>query len=151
VRWSLHAERRVPQEPRQVHAFLVELDNHWQLSDRYLRLDHVDADTGGGRIVISSPVGVRRTARTTVTSREELRLAGAAEIGRRTTARVHWTIEPHESGARIRLGATVLRAGPLDRALLALGGGWWLRRRFDRVLGLLADALERPQPALAPA
>ena len=28
--------------------------------------------------------------------------AGAAHVGRRTTARVHWTIEPHESGARIR-------------------------------------------------
>lgn len=148
MRRTLHSERRVPQQPRQVHAFLAELDNHWQLSDRYLRLDRLDADSGGGRIVISSPVGLRRTARTTVTSRDELRLAGAARVGRRTTARVHWTIEPHDSGARIRLGATVLSAGPLDRALLALGGRWWLHRRFDRVLVLLADALERPQPVL---
>lgn len=145
VRQILTAERRVPQSPRHVHAFLVDLGNHWRLSDRYLRLEHIDPDQRGARIVIGSPVGLRRTARTTVTSRDDLRLAGSAAVGRRTTAHVHWTVEPHDGGARIRLGATVLRAGALDRALLALGGRWWLRRRFDRVLGLLAAALAQPQ------
>ena len=40
--------------------------NRWHLKDRYPRLERLSADRQGGRIVIGTPLGLRRTARTTV-------------------------------------------------------------------------------------
>lgn len=141
------ARRVVPHPPERVYAFIARLDNHWHLDDRYLRLEHVSPDRREGRIVIRTPLGLRRTARTTVTTAcEPTRFGGTATVGRRTTASVNWNIESHEDGADIALEAKVLAARPLDRLLLVLGGSRWLRCRFHRVLNHLADALDRPMP-----
>lgn len=142
---TLSADRTVTQAPEEVYAFLAELDNHWRLNDRYLRLEHLSADRLGGRIVIGTPIGLRRTARTRVSATNRpAGLSGAADVGRSTTARVDWNIEPQDDGARVELEATVIAAGRLDKLLLAAGGRWWLRRRFASVLALLADALDHP-------
>ena len=142
---KLSADRTVAQAPEEVYAFLAQLENHWRLSDRYLRLEQLSADRRGGRIVIGTPFGLRRTARTRVSATSRpAGLSGAADVGRSTTARVHWIIEPRDAGALVGLEATVIAAGPLDKLLLAAGGRWWLRRRFASVLALLADALDHP-------
>ncbi len=142
---TLSADRLVAQAPEQVYAFLAELDNHWHLNDRYLRLERLNDDRRGGSIVIGTPLGLRRTARTRVLiTLRPARLAGAAAVGKHTTARVHWNIEPRDEGARVELEATVMAAGAFDQLLLSLGGRWWLRRRFHSVLDLLAEALDHP-------
>jgi hypothetical protein len=146
---SMAARRLVPHSAEHVYAFIARLENHWHLNDRYLRLEHLSADRRAGRIAIRSPLGLRRTARTNVTTAHEpVRFGGTAAIGRQTTARVHWNITPHEHGATVTLEATVLAAAPLDRLLLTLGGRRWLRRRFHHVLDRLANTLE---PATADA
>lgn len=140
---ALSVTTRTTTAPERAYAFVVALENHWQFHDRYLRLERL-ADAGtGGRIRVSTPLGVGRTARTEVTRTVEPRLvSGTASVGARTRARVSWTIDPHPRGARIALAADLLDVGSLDRLLLSLGGRWWLRRRFERVLERLVIALE---------
>lgn len=134
--------RWVRGQPEEVYAFLADLDNHWCLHDRHLRLEHLHADRQGGIIGLGGPIGLRRTVRIIVTTRDEPRqLGGRAQIGRRTTAQVNWNIEAQGVGARVELVAVVLTAGPLDRLLLAVGGRRWLSRRFDAVLAALSAAL----------
>lgn len=150
----LRAEREIRQQPEQVFAFLAELRNHWRLDDRLLRLERLDTGAGASRIVIRGPLGLRRTARIRLTELEPPRcVVGDAQVGRRTHARVTWTIAPRGEGSRVAVEAAVLRAGPLDRVLLAAGGRWWMRRRFARVLAQLARALDAgrsvPLPAAA--
>ena len=141
----------VRQPPEQVYAFLAELENHWHLDDRHLRLQRLNDDGRGGRIVISGPLGVRRGALVSLTASEPPSLVtGSATLGRRTEARVSWTIDARENGASVHLEAVVLRAGTLDRLLLLLGGHWWLRRRFATVLDQLAEALDEQAAARFP-
>ncbi|HEY3019321.1 MAG TPA: SRPBCC family protein [Solirubrobacteraceae bacterium] len=143
---AVRADHVVAHPPERVYAFLAQLDNHWHLSDRYLRLERVSGDGRGGRIVIRTPLGLRRTARTVVTTaREPHAFGGTAVVGRRTRAQARWSIEPLDDGARVGLEAIVSSASTPDRLLLALGGRWWLRRSFARVLARLADALEQAE------
>jgi hypothetical protein len=50
----------------------------------------------------------------------------------------------------VRLAADIEQAGPGDRVLLALGGRWWLQRRFASTLDHLARELSgrasEPEP-----
>jgi hypothetical protein len=136
------ATRTLPHAPATVFAFLADLEKHWRLTDRYLHLDEIAPDGRGARISIRSPIGLRRTARTEVTTVvAPERFGGIASVGRRTAARVVWHVQPHEDGARVELEATVLEASPGDRLLLALGGRPWLRRRFEVALARLATEL----------
>ena len=85
----------------------------------------------GGRVRVRGPLGLSRVARTRVVEAVAPReLRGRAELGRRTTASVRWSIEPRGGGSRVTLSAAVDEASALDRALLACGGAWWLRRTF---------------------
>ena len=59
-------------------------------------------------------------------------------------AYVHWTIEPAGKGSRVTLTATIVRAGRVDRLLLAIGGRWWVNRCFARAITLLGAALKDP-------
>jgi hypothetical protein len=68
-------------------------------------------------------------------------MAGTAELGGGTTARVSWDLEPEGAKTRVRLGARIVRASLPDRLLLALGGGAWLSRRFEKILQTLAKRL----------
>jgi hypothetical protein len=122
---------------------VAHLDNHWHLSDRFLRLEGLNDERRGGRIVIAGPLGVRRTAHTTVTTEhEQHQFGGVAAVGHRTRALAHWRIEPTPHGARVVLESTIASVGALDRLLLVLGGRWWLRRGFARVLARLAETLD---------
>ena len=151
---TITAVRELPLAAGHVYAYLVQLENHRYLGGPQLRVDRLDEDRRGGRIIIAAPLGLRRVARTTVTTLEEPhRFGGVAHVGRSTRAHVHWSVEHRHSGARVVLEAHIASAGMVDRALLGVGGRWWLRRAFQRALERLAEALEgecaRPEPIMA--
>jgi hypothetical protein len=136
------AHRVLPPQPNAVYSFLDQLANHRRIGDRYLRVTGIAPDQRGGVVVIAGPLGLRRTARTRVTTAiPPEQLSGTAAVGRHTLANVRWSIAEHEHGSHITLTATVTNAGLLDRLLLALGGEWWLRRRFEHVLAAITDAV----------
>jgi hypothetical protein len=131
-----------------VYDFLVRLPNHALITGSGLRLEGVAADGRGARIALRGPLGVRRTARTCVTHPHRPRhFGGTAEVGRHTIAYVHWSIDQAETGSLVTLTATILRAGPLDRLLLAIGGRRWLGRSFERAIALLGNAVEGAEDA----
>ena len=122
----------MPAAAGEVFAFLERLENHWAIADRMVEVVSLSSD--GGTVRVRGPLGVRRTFRTRVVTADPARsIEGTAERGA-TKARVRWSLEPRGGGTAIRLTARVERAGALDRVLLALGGRWWLRRRFQAVL-----------------
>lgn len=141
---AVSAQAQTATTPEQAFAFVSALENHWQIDDRYLRLERLPVGGYGGRIRIRTPLGLARTAQTDLTTTVAPHLVGGtATVGARTRARVYWTIEPAAHGSHISLAADLLDVGPVDRLLLSLGGRWWLRRRFDRVLERLVLVLER--------
>ena len=149
---TISAVLEIQHPPARVYRFLARLGNHWHLGGRALRLSTLDADGRGGRILLAAPLGLRRSARTVLTTAHEPhRLGGVAHVGRDTRARVQWTIEPTLHGARVALESTICSVGLVDRSLLALGGRWWLRRAFRRTLDALAGALDRRYNLDAPA
>jgi uncharacterized protein YndB with AHSA1/START domain len=141
----IEAVRVVPVEVAVAYAFLARLDNHFALADRAIEVVALERDGTGGRVRMRGPLGFRRTARTCVESVHPPRLlVGTARVGRLTRARVSWRLEPEAGGAaRVRVAAAVEAASALDRALLALGGRAWLRRRFAEILARLEEELLR--------
>lgn len=140
----VNTSRIIPVERERLFEFLSDLDNHWLLADGAISVVHVEPGDGG-RVRMRGPLGVRRTA---VTSLERLdpprAIAGTAEVGSRTRARVTWELEPdHGGGTSVTLAARVERAAPLDRLLLAAGGRAWLEARFDRILATLEERFEQ--------
>jgi hypothetical protein len=130
-----------------VYGFLERLANHALITGGRLRLESVAADGLSARIAMRGPLGIRRTAHTAVTNlKPPSGFGGTAAVGRRTTAYVHWGIDRADTGSRVTLTATIVRAGVLDRLLLGLGGKWWLARSFDRAVALLAAALAAQEP-----
>jgi polyketide cyclase/dehydrase/lipid transport protein len=136
------AEAPVSASAREVFAFLADLENHWLLTGPLVRVLHLSGPAGardGGTVRIGGPLGLGRSARTKVVEAHEPEsMSGRAEIGKRTRAAVRWTIAERPDGCRVRLQATVERAGPLDRVILALGGRWLMRRLFARTVRELA-------------
>lgn len=132
--------------PDEVFGFLVDLQNHWLLAGPFIEVLDLEGPEGahfGGRVRIHGPFGLRRTATTRVKGSEPpRRLFGTAEVGSRTEARVTWSLgEDGSEATRVRLEASVLRAGVLDRLFLALGGRLWLRRHFASTLEALSGQL----------
>lgn len=126
-----------------VYDFLERLSNHALITGSGLRLEAVATDGKGARIALRGPLGIRRTARTCVTRlRRPRHFGGTAAVGRHTVAYVHWSIDQAGSGAVVTLSATILRAGPLDRLLLVLGGRRWLAHSFERAVILLGAAVD---------
>ena len=139
---KLRAEGVVEHSPEEVYRFLERLENHWRLNDDYLRVESLRADRRGATISIRAPGGLRRTARTEVTTALAPRKFGGTITPKtRTRAGAWWTIEPTGSGARVALQAAIVPKGLVDRLLLALGGRWWLERRCERVVAQLGTAL----------
>jgi hypothetical protein len=143
---SIDAAGFVPATPERVFEFLAALENHWELADRFidvLELDRPPADAPGaqgGRVQMQGPLGLSRTATTRVLAADPPReMRGTADVGRGTRARVTWSLAPTGTGTWVSLSARVESASPLDRALLALGGRLWLRRRFSAVIGRLHE------------
>jgi uncharacterized protein YndB with AHSA1/START domain len=153
---TLAAERTVHAPREEIFDCLSDLDRHWQLGGRFVRVVELDGPAGardGGVVRLRGPLGLSRKVRTRVLeSARPSRMTGRAEIGAATAATVSWTLTPiAESETHVELRAGVLRAALLDRALLTLGGRWWLRRMFESTLAALADRCEATRAALAPA
>ena len=142
VQRMIAAETLVPAPAREVFGFLADLDDHWLLAGRFIEVVALEGPPGarrGGRVRMQGPLGVHRTATTTV--REvvpDTSISGTATVGEGTEARVEWTLREEPGSSRVRLSAEVIRATAFDRAVLALGGAWWLRRRFEHILAVLA-------------
>jgi hypothetical protein len=129
----IRAARELSAPAAGLYDFLATLDNHWLLTDRFVSLERlhgpVDSRTGG-EITIRGPLGLRRHARTWLEAEHGgSRLVGTAAVGRRTLARVTWTLTEIPGGTNVELTASILDASPADRALLLVAGPW-LRRRF---------------------
>lgn len=139
----VNSSRRIPVAPGPLFEFLSDLENHWLLADGAISVVHVEPGDGG-RVRMRGPLGVRRTA---VTSLERLDpprvIAGTAEVGSRTRAHVIWELEPDGGGTRVTLAARVDRAAPLDRLLLAAGGRAWLESRFQLILATLEERFKQ--------
>lgn len=144
---AIAARVRVPAPAEQLYALLADLREHWRLAGRWVIPLELAAD--GGVVRLRGPLGIARTARTRVVEMHEpTRLAGEADLGG-TRAAVSWLLEPDGEDTWVTLRADVLRATPLDRALLALGGRAWLRGRFrvtvERLAANAAPALPAEQ------
>ena len=90
---SRRAERDVAASPRGVFAYLADLEQHWQLADRFIEVRELERPPGGGParggvVRMRGPLGIRRAARTRVVEAEPpTRLAGSAAVGSGTIAR----------------------------------------------------------------
>jgi uncharacterized protein YndB with AHSA1/START domain len=139
------ASRTVPATAEAIFAFLSDLENHWLIADRFVEVVSLEGPQGarhGGRVRIRGPLGIRRTAETRVTATEPThRLWGRADLGRGTSAEVSWRFTPTRQETEVELAASVESAGPLDRAMLALGGRRWLELRFRAALDRLAEVI----------
>ena len=138
----VNASQLIPAEREQVFEFLRDLENHWQLADGAISVLSVEPGDGG-RVRMRGPVGVYRTA---VTSLDEVltpsSIAGTARVGARTRAHVRWSLESDGHGTSVTLTAEVEDAAPFDRLLLAAGGRVWLEAQFGRILATLAERFE---------
>jgi hypothetical protein len=146
----------VPVPAADVFALLSDLEEHWRLAGRWVRvldLDQSPAAGGrpdGGVVQVRGPFGlVHRTLRTRVVHAvANERVEGLAEAGA-TRAHVSWSLRSAGAGTEVRLEAVVEQATPLDRVLLACGGAWWLERRFARTIRRLGDeAVKAPSRAV---
>jgi hypothetical protein len=139
----VNASQHIRAERERVFDFLSDLENHWQLADGAISVVSVEPGDGG-RVRMRGPLGVHRTA---VTSLDEIRapeaIGGTAHVGARTRARVTWTLGlDGGTSTVVTLSAKVEQASPLDRLLLAGGGRAWLESRFERILATLAERFE---------
>jgi len=133
----IEASRVVPAAPEAVFAFLAKLENHWKLTGRWV--EAITIDDGSGRVRIHGPLGLRRTASTTVVDAEPSRVMhGTAELSGGTVARIAWELHEDSGGTGVRLSAEVDHASTADRLLLTLGGRLWLQRHFGAILDRLA-------------
>jgi hypothetical protein len=145
---DVEAAALLPAAVEDVFEFLADLENHWRVADRFVRVLDLhrsnDGRATGGTVRLRGPLGMRRTVTTRVAAAKAPRiLIGTAEIGGGTRARVSWSLAGHLDSTRVRLSAKVERASGFDRLLLRLGGRWWLRRRFAAILDSLSRELER--------
>jgi uncharacterized protein YndB with AHSA1/START domain len=132
----IEAERVVRASPEAVFAFLSNLDNHWRLTGRWV--EAVVLEDSNGRVRIHGPLGLRRTARTTVVDATPSHVIhGTAELSGGTVALVAWELGEDAGGTAVRLSAEVEHAALPDRLLLALGGWAWMTRRFEAILDRL--------------
>ena len=135
---------RVIGAPReQVFTFLADLENHWLITDRFVRVLSLDGPAGarrGGQVRIRAPFGLSRTATIQVEeSHPPAELIGSAAVGDGTKAEVRWRLSEEGSGTRAELSAELLSASRRDRMLWVGGGRLWMRRRLRRALAGLDE------------
>ena len=135
--------RVIPAPREQVFAFLADLENHWLITDRFVRVLSLDGPAGarrGGRVRIRAPFGLSRIASIRVEdSRPPAELIGSAAVGDRTKAEVRWKLSQDGAGTRTELTAQLLSASRRDRMLWVAGGRLWMRRRLRRALAGLDE------------
>jgi uncharacterized protein YjiS (DUF1127 family) len=148
---EIAATGEIPAPRETVFAFLSSLENHVALGRGSVELLSLKRRAGMASeavVRLRGPLAIRRTASTAISgTRAPEWIFGRAWIGPRTRAFVAWQIESAPHGSTVSLRATVDRAGLSDGLLLALGGRWWLRRRFASALSCLSHHLA-PAPAL---
>ena len=128
----------VAASPEAVFAFLAKLENHWALAGRWV--EPLSIDESGGEVCIHGPLGLKRTARTTVVDAHPSSVMhGTAELSGGTLAQVAWELAEDANGTSVRLSADVEKAAPLDRLLLSIGGRAWMHRRFEAILARLDE------------
>jgi carbon monoxide dehydrogenase subunit G len=138
---TIAAEGVVAATPEAVFRFLSKLENHWKLAGRWIEVVGIDGDDGGA-VRIHGPLGVRRTARTSVVeARPDNLMRGSAELSGGTLASIRWDLHEDAGGTLVRLSADVQRATMPDRLMLALGGRAWMQRHFRSVIERLSDGL----------
>jgi hypothetical protein len=126
------ARRHVPRPREELYALLADLRSHWKLAGGWVQPLELRDD--GGTVRVRGPLRLHRTITTTLTdTRAPELVAGEACIGS-TRAAIQWRLEPDGAGTLVTLRADVLHAGPIDRALLALGGRRWMAGRFAATL-----------------
>jgi uncharacterized protein YndB with AHSA1/START domain len=144
---TVTASRLVEADPATVFAFLADLENHWELASDWVEVRALDRNGGGpargGQVRLHGPAGLRRTARTLLLELDApTRVAGTAEVGRRTLAQVAWDLEPRDGGTLVRLTAQVERMGIADRVLWKAAGRRVMARGFPLVLTRLQSVLD---------
>jgi carbon monoxide dehydrogenase subunit G len=140
---EISAAGQVAAPPEEVFAFLADLQNHWQLADRFVEVLTLDRGTTGsargGTVRVRGPLGLGRTATTQVVATEPpTSMTGTAALAGGTQAVIRWTLTPEGEATRVELAADLKRTGRLDRLLLMLGGRAWIRRRFAAILQTLS-------------
>jgi carbon monoxide dehydrogenase subunit G len=144
------AARTIEAPPETVYAFLEELENHWRLTSGFVAVETLvdpQDDAEGARVVVHGPLGIRKRARTRLLRCEAPGpgstgvVAGTARDAAGTTAEVEWRITPAGSGSLVELTTAIREPRGLDRALVALGAGWWIRRGLARSLERLEEAV----------
>jgi hypothetical protein len=129
---AVAAKRRVPRPREELYALLADLRSHWDLAGRWV--EPLELRDDGGVVRVRGPLGLHRTIHTTLLeARAPESVFGEAQIGR-TRAQIRWLLQPDGAGSVVTLRADVMEAGPLDRALLALGGRRWMQSRFAATL-----------------
>ena len=135
---GVRAERLLSASRESVFEFLADLENHWLITDRFVRVLSLDGPAGarrGGEVLIRAPFGLSRTASIRVEdSQPPAELVGSAAVGDVTRAEVRWSLTQEGAGTRVRLSARLLSASRGDRLLWAAGGKMWMRRRLARAL-----------------
>jgi hypothetical protein len=130
--------RVIPAPRERVFAFLADLENHWLITDRFVRVLSLDGPAGarqGGTVRIRAPFGLSRTASIRVEdSRPPAELIGSAAVGNGTLAEVRWSLSENGAGTRAELTAQLIAASRRDRLLWVGGGRFWMRRRLRRAL-----------------
>jgi hypothetical protein len=138
---QIEASRVVSAAPEAVFAFLAHLENHWKLAGRWIEPLTINNSTG--RVRIHGPLGLRRTATTTVVDASPSHVMhGTAELSGGTLARIAWELNEDAGGTAVRLSAEVDHVALPDRVLLALGGREWMKRHFAAVLERLDDEVQ---------
>lgn len=128
----IRAQRHVARPPTELYAQLADLRTHWRLAGPWVQPLELRAD--GGVVRVRGPLGLRRTIHTALTdARSPHCVAGEASSGA-TRAVIRWGLQADGDGTMVTLEAQVRAAGRLDRAMLALGGRWWMKRRFAATL-----------------
>jgi carbon monoxide dehydrogenase subunit G len=136
----IEAAHVVAATPEAVFRFLSDLENHWKLAGRWV--EPLELNHSSGRVRMHGPLGLRRTATTTVVDAKPSSLMhGTAELSGGTRADIAWELNEDANGTSVRLSAEIDRASFADRALLAIGGRAWMRRRFHVILERLAQAV----------
>jgi uncharacterized protein YndB with AHSA1/START domain len=138
VAGAIEASVVIAAPPEALYERLALLRNHWALADRWVEVVSVNGGGDGGVVKLNGPLGLSRTAQTTVERLEPpRRIEGVAKIGGGTEGRVSWTFARDGEGTLVTLQAELVEAKPLDRALWALGGRQWLESRLRATLARL--------------
>jgi hypothetical protein len=148
----IEAERKVAASRQSVHEFLADVASHAVLSDSSIELLEADDRHGRSRGVVrvNPPLPIDRTVVTEMREKgDPVKVEGVARMGRRVVAEIVWELQSCDGGTSVTLRATLGRTRFRDRVLLWLGGAYWLKRRFCRVLRRLERSLSEPERASA--